>query len=189
MRFLRSFGDVAVGAQTVREQPDLVLTPQEPRDEPVPELYGFRVAHGLPRHPRNIVYSLFGRLPLAHPMFTRPELDAIVVTSEPGAAEIRRRAGGRADVSMIVERLLDADGLRRAHERLFADRGVRYLACEGGETVLRALHGAGLLDEVFLTSTDAVIDESAHEGVLKILDFEAEGATLVAEGKTDPASG
>jgi len=66
---------------------------------------------------------------------------------------------------------------------------VRYLACEGGETVLRALHGAGILDEVFVTVTDAVIDESAHEGVLKIFDFEAERAVLIGEGKTSPESG
>ena len=184
MRWLRSFGDVAVGAQTVREQPALVLTPQEPREEPVPELYRFRTAHGLPEHPRNIVYSLFGHLPLAHPMFTRRELDAIVVTTEPGAAEIHRRAGGRSPLSLVIEHLLDPDGLRRAHERLFADRGVRYLACEGGETVLAALRNASLLDEVFLTVTDVSIDEAGHDGVLRIMDVAADGATLVAEGRT-----
>jgi riboflavin biosynthesis pyrimidine reductase len=55
--------------------------------------------------------------------------------------------------------------------------------------VLKALRGAGLLDEVFLTITPHVVDESAHEGVLKIFDFEAEGARLIAEGRTaaDPA--
>jgi riboflavin biosynthesis pyrimidine reductase len=74
-------------------------------------------------------------------------------------------------------------GLRRAHERLFTERGVRYLACEGGEQILRALHVAGLLDEVFVTLTDQVIDESAHEGVLKIFNFASEGADLIAEGK------
>src|ERR671936_134904 len=45
MRLLRSMGDVGIGAQTVREQPRLVLTPQEPGDEPAPELYEFRTAH------------------------------------------------------------------------------------------------------------------------------------------------
>ena len=48
--------------------------------------------------------------------------------------------------------------------------------------MLRSLHAAHLLDEVFLTVTPHVIDESAHEGVLKIFDFEAEGARLIAEG-------
>src|SRR5262245_45959755 len=36
MRYLRTIGDVGVGAQAVREQPRLVLTPQEPGDEPAP---------------------------------------------------------------------------------------------------------------------------------------------------------
>jgi riboflavin biosynthesis pyrimidine reductase len=79
--------------------------------------------------------------------------------------------------------------LRRAHERLFAERGVRYLACEGGERVLRALRTAGLLDEVFVTTTDQVVDETAHDDVRKVFDFESESAELIGEGKTTPASG
>ena len=207
MRFLRSFGDASVGAQTVRDQPALVLTPQEPRDEPAPALYAFRRTHRLPHHPRNIVYSLFGRLPLEHPMFTTPDLEAIVVTTETGAAEIHRREQSRRDaapsggvdgeggrglfrsVQLVIEPLMAPAGLRRAHERLFADHGVRYLACEGGVTVLAALRKARLLDEVFLTITDVVVDEAAHDGVLRIMDFEAEGATLIAEGRIAPHSG
>jgi hypothetical protein len=49
---------------------------------------------------------------------------------------------------------------------------------------LRALRRAGLLDEVFVTETDVVVDESRHRGVLKIFDFEREGAELIAEGRT-----
>ena len=99
-------------------------------------------------------------------------------------------AHGAADKSMrfVIDRVLDPEGLRAAHERLTAELGVRYLACEGGETILRALHGAGVLDEVFVTTTDAVIDESKHEGVLKIFDFEGDGAALIAEGRTSPDS-
>jgi riboflavin biosynthesis pyrimidine reductase len=186
MRFLRTVGDVAVGAQTVRDQPHLVLTPQEPGDEPAPELYRARAARGLPPHPRNVVYSVFGRLPLAHPVFATPGLQPIVVTTAAGAAALADR-GARA-LALVVEPVLDPAGLRRAHERLRAEHGVRHLACEGGDTVLRALHAAGLLDEVFLTVTDVVVDEAAHEGVLKGLDPAAEGARLVAEGRIAPES-
>ena len=189
MRYLRCFGDVAVGAETVRTQPELVLTPQQPGDEPLPELFAFREHAALPRQPRNIVYSVYGRLPLGHRMFTTPGIHPLVVTTPEGAAEVRRRAGAAPPPPLVVDSLLEPVGLRGAHARLYADFGVRYLDCEGGETILRALRAAGLLDEVFLTTTPHVVDETAHEGVLKIFDFEAEGARLIAEGHAaaDPA--
>jgi riboflavin biosynthesis pyrimidine reductase len=187
MRVLRCYGDVSIGAQTLREQPHLVQTPQEPGEEPAPQLYRFRTDHKLPYHPRTIVYSLFGRLPLGNPVFHTPGLEVIVITGERGADELLRR--GDTGLTKIVEPVPEAAALRRAHERLFAEHAVRYLSCEGGETMLRALHGAGLLDEVFLTTTDAVVDAEAHDGVLRIIDFEREGAALIAEGRTRPDSG
>src|SRR5207237_9366869 len=93
MRYLRCFGDVSVGAETVRTQPELVLTPQQPSDEPLPELFAFRERAALPRQPRNIVYSVYGRLPLEHRIFTTPGIHPIVVTTPLGGPEIRRRAG------------------------------------------------------------------------------------------------
>ena len=187
MRVLRCYGDVSVGAQTLRDQPHLVQTPQEPGEEPVPELYRFRTDHKLPYHPRTVVYSLFGRLPLGNPVFHTPGLEVIVITGERGAAELVRR--GDTGLTKIVEPVPDAAALRRAHQRLFAEHGVRYLACEGGETILRALHAARVLDEVFLTTTDAVVDTTARQGVLTIQDFEREGAELIAEGRIHPDSG
>jgi riboflavin biosynthesis pyrimidine reductase len=182
MRYLRSIGDAAVGAETVRAQPDLVLTPQEPGDEPAEELYALRAARGLPRHPRNVVYSRFGRLPPGHLMFSTPGLGAIAVTTEAGAVELRRRRLEGA-LAVVAELELDAAGLRRAHRRLLAEHGVRHLACEGGQTIIDALHAAGLLDELFLTRTDVVIDEGAHPGVIHALEPEAQGARLLARGR------
>jgi riboflavin biosynthesis pyrimidine reductase len=184
MRYLRCFGDVAVGAETVRTQPELVLSPQQPSDEPFPELFAFRERAGLPRQPRNLVYSLYGRLPLGHRIFTTPAIEPLVVTTVAGLAELERRARPAPPPPTLVEDLLDPDGLRRAHGRLFTEHGVRYLDCEGGQQILEALRRAQLLDEVFLTVTPIVIDESAHDEVVTTFDFEAEGATLVAEGRT-----
>ena len=183
LRFLRCFGDVAVGAETVRTQPELVLSPQQPSDEPSPELFAFRESAGLPRQPRNLVYTLYGRLPLGHRLFTTPGIEPLVVTTKAGADELQRRARPAAPPPMLVDDVRDPGGLRRAHARLFGEYGVRYLNCEGGQTILTALHAAGLLDEVFLTVTPYVIDEAAHEGMLKVFDFDAEGAQLVAEGR------
>ena len=183
MRYLRCFGDVSVGAETVRTQPELILTPQQPGDQPLPELFAFRERAALPRQPRNIVYSVHGRVPPRHRIFTTPGIHPIVVTTPEGAAEVRRRMA--TPPSLLIEDLPDPDGLRRAHQRLFADFGVRYLDCEGGETILTALRGAGLLDEAFVTTTPVMVDEGAHEGVMKIFDFEGAGAMLIAEGRSD----
>lgn len=188
MRHLRCYGDVAIGAQTLREQPRLIQTPQEPGEEAVPALYRFRLAHGLPAQPRHVVYSLRGGLDPALPIFNTPGVEVIVLTSVAGAADLRA-SGLAARVSDLIEEPLeDPEALRRAHARLFAQRGVRYLDCEGGQTMLRALRRAGLLDEVFLTETDVAVDESRHAGVLKIFPFEQEGADLIAEGRSDDGS-
>ena len=188
LRHLRCFGDVGLGAQTIRDQPRFVPTPQEPGDPPMPALYAFREAHGLSHHPRAIVYSVFGRLHADLPVFNTQGLDVLVVGTTIAEATLSARGVRDKGVRFVVEPVLEPAGLRRAHERLFAELGVRYLACEGGERILRALHGAGLLDEVFVTVTDVVIEESQHEGVLKVFDFESEGAALIAEGKTSEAS-
>ena len=182
MRHLRCFGDVAIGAQTVREQPGLLQTPREPGEAPAPALYRFRRAHGLPAEPRHIIYSLRGCLDLTRPIFNTPGVEVILVTTEAGAADLHACGIAAKDADLIVEPLVDPDTLRRAHTRLFEDRGVRYLDCEGGQTVLRALHEAHLLDEVFLTETDVVVDTSKHAGVITIFEFEREAAELVAEG-------
>jgi riboflavin biosynthesis pyrimidine reductase len=184
MRHLRCFGDVAIGAQTVRDQPGLIQTPQEPGEEPMEALYRFRRAHGLPEQPRHVVYSLRGCLDLTRPIFNTPGVGVIVVTTQAGEADLRSCGITTKDADLLVDTLENVDALRRAHTRLFEDRGVRYLDCEGGQTVLRALHAAKLLDEVFLTETDVVVDESRHAGVLRIFDFEQEGAQLIAEGRT-----
>jgi len=184
MRYLRTIGDAGVGAQTMREQPTLVLSPQESGDERMPELYAFRVARGLPQQPRNIIYSLYGRLPPQHPMLTTPELSPIIVTTPAGREELARR--GIREAAIVVERLLEPEGLARAHARLRTEHGVRYIACEGGQTLFAALRSARLLDEMFVTTTDVVVDASAHEGVLTTFDFAAEGAALMAEGRLEP---
>jgi riboflavin biosynthesis pyrimidine reductase len=186
MRHLRCYGDVAIGAQTLRDQPGLVQTPQEPGEPPAPALYAFREAQGLSRHPRVVVYTIHGGLSPDLAVFNTPGMDVIVVTTTIGEATLSVRGVRDKGARFVVEDVREPAGLRRAHERLRAEHGVRYLACEGGETVLHALRAAKLLDEVFVTVTDVDVDESEHEGVLKIFDFE--GATLVAEGATDQQS-
>lgn len=196
MRYLRTFGDMSVGAETNRTQPGLIQTPKESWDtEPeltsvYESLYQSRTYRGLSRHPLNIIYSPSGRLDLGNAVFNAEGVKVVIVTTGKGLAELEERnVYNNKSISLIVEENLEPQGLLHAHQQLLSRFGVKYLNCEGGETILRALHGAGLLDEVFITHTDAVIDEAAHERILHIFDFEKEGAELVAEGKISPESG
>lgn len=186
MRHLRCYGDVAIGAQTLREQPELVQTPQAPGDEPMPALARFRVEHGLPAQPRHVIYSRHCDLDLDLPVFRTPGVEVLVVTTPEGAAALSARGAAARAVTLVAEPVSEAAGLRRAHARLFAEHGVRYLDCEGGQRMLESLHAAGLLDEVFLTETDSLVDETRHAGLIKTFDFAREGATLIAEGRIAP---
>ncbi|KKW30321.1 MAG: hypothetical protein UY75_C0036G0006 [Parcubacteria group bacterium GW2011_GWC2_52_8c] len=113
------------------------------------------------------------------------------MTTAAGATLLKSVGAIERDVKLLAEgeTEIGSEELARVHERLFAKHGVRYLNCEGGETILRALHTAKLLDEVFVTFSDVEIEEGQHEGVLRIFDFEKEGAELVAEGRINPESG
>lgn len=187
MRYLRAYAEaVSVGAQTVRDQPDLVLTLDGGGGELANALYHFRATHGLRRFPIQVVYSVHGRLDLDLAMFNTRTLTVILVTTEQGAELLRSRGSDEKGITLLVVggRSIDSMGLIRAHERLFDEFGVRYVVCEGGATALGALHTAGILDEMFVTVTDVHIEPSEHEEVRRISALEDGTASLVAEGGT-----
>lgn len=195
MRYLRCFGDTSIGAVTNRDQPDLIQTPQEdwekqafPELQPISDaLYKFRELHGLSHHPRQILYSRSGLLHLDNIVFNRHDLKVTVITTKEGEKKLLELGTKEKNVELIVMADSSSQSLIKTHQTLFKE-GVRYLNCEGGETILRELRKAGILDEVFVTYSDVEIDESQHEGILRIFDFEAEGAELITEGKISDES-
>ncbi len=196
MRWLRCFGACSVGAETQRVQRGLIQTPQEawereayPEFQPLYDaLYRLRRAHGFSHHPLNIRYSQSGNLDLTDPLFNTPGVQVVVITTEEGADRLIKAGSDAKDVKLLVEPVLDAKGLRRAHERLLEVYDARRLSCEGGEGILRSLREAEILDEVFVTTTDVEIDTAGLEGVKQLPDYGTEGAALIAEGKISPES-
>ncbi len=180
MRRLRAGADaVSFGAQTLRDQPNLIGAVDDVGGELGEALIRFRAEQGRPRLPLQVVYSESGRLDLGVPLFNTPGLTAIVVTTAAGARLLR-------GVTVLVagEERIDSSGLVQAHERLFADFGVRHLDCEGGAVILEALHRAGILDEIFVTVTDVHIDPAAHAGVKRITPLDGGAARLIHEEGT-----
>ena len=192
MRYLRACADAfSVGAQTLRDQPDLIGRPDDIGGGLGEALSQFRSRQGLSRFPVQIVYSESGRVDLDVPMFNTPSLTVIIATTEAGARLLHAQGSDRKGIKTLRagEKRIDAIGLVRLHERLFEEFGVRYLACEGGAMMLTSLHQAGILDEIFVTSTDVDVDPSQHEGIKRIFAFEAGAAGLIAEGQAISDSG
>lgn len=185
MRYLRACADaVSVGAQTLRDQPGLVGTLGHAGSDLGEVLERFRMSHGRRRLPLQVIYTQSGDVDLNARLFNTPGVEALVVTTEHGARRLRSQNAERTGVTLLVagEENLGPAELVRAHGRLFAEFGVRYLDCEGGATVLDALHRAGIVDEIFVTVTEVRIDPSEHDGVKRL--FSLSGARLIAEGHT-----
>jgi len=186
MRYLRACADaVSFGAQTLRDQPDLLGTP-DIEGGLGDALYELRVRHGLGRFPLQVIYSESGRLNLDVPMFNTSHLRVVIITTGAGARLLRSRGSDEKGLTIFVagEEGIASAGLSSSHERLFDELGVRYLDCEGGAVVLRSLHQAHLLDEVFVTVTDIDVEATEHTDIQRVFDFEAEGARLISEGRT-----
>jgi riboflavin biosynthesis pyrimidine reductase len=192
LQYLRACADaVSVGAQTLRDQPELMDTSGDLGGEFGEALYHFRKSHGLRGFPLLVVYSGSGQLNLDTPIFNSSQLTVIIVTTDPGARLLRARGSQEKGVTIFVagEERIESIGLIRSHERLAREFGVRYLDCEGGMRVLESLLQAGILDEIFVTVTDVHIEPSEHEGVKRIFAFEAGAARLIAEGRTAADAG
>jgi len=192
MRYLRACADaVSVGAQTLRDHPAFIGTHEDIGDGLGEALHRFRVRQGRRRAPLQVVYSESGRLDLDAAIFNTPDLTVIIVTTDPGACLLRSRGSEGKGITVLVagEERVGPIGLIRSHERLADEFGVQYLDCEGGAVMLESFHGAGILDEIFVTVTDVHIEPSEHTAVKRVASFGAEGGRLIAEGRTASDAG
>lgn len=192
MGYLRACADaVGVGAQTLRDEPSLRLTPDALPGPGRTVVADWRQAQGRRPCPLQVLYSASGHVDLAAPMFNTEELTAIVVTSAAGARRLREQGSEKRRVTLLVvgDDISPAEGLVRAHQQLARDHGVRYLECEGGERILQSLHAANILDEVFVTVTDVDLDPEDRTGVRHIFAFEKESAMLVEEHRARDDAG
>ena len=139
MRRLRAAADaVSFGAQTLRDQPDLIGGVEDAGGDLGAELARRRAAQGRPRVPLQVVYSESGRLDLSVPLFTTPGLTPIVVTTAAGARRlggatvlIARRGAGRAQRARACPRA-PVRRLRRAPSGLRGRGGDPRGAAPGG---------------------------------------------------------
>jgi riboflavin biosynthesis pyrimidine reductase len=147
MGMLRACADaVLVGAGTIRSSPRSRWTAEEAYP-PAAQLFA-ELRHARRRPPPTLaVLSGSGSVDPRHPALMA---GALVLTSERGAARLRGRIPRATTILEVsaeapVDPAVAIEALRR--------RGHELILSEGGPTVLGGLIAAGLVDELFLTTS------------------------------------
>lgn len=115
-----------------------------------PELVRLRESLGLPRHPAQMVATLRGLDMDRILLFNVPELRAILVTVPDTVARLRDALRSRPWVTPVI--IGGRSDLPRAFEQL-AELGVRRISCIGGRRLATRLVDAGLVDDLYLTTS------------------------------------
>lgn len=166
---------VLAGAETIRGG-DMVLSVWHP------ELVRLRASIGKPRHPIQIVATLQG-MDLEHGLlFNLPDVRVILITVGACAHLMRDRVAERPWITPVV---MDTPGrLPYAFEQLRA-LGIGHVSAIGGRKIAAQLIDAGLVQDVYLTTSPRAggePDTRMYPGPLK-------GAVVVRKRGTDGESG
>jgi riboflavin biosynthesis pyrimidine reductase len=117
-----------------------------------PELVRLREGLGLPRYPAQVVATRSGRLGIESDlMFNVPEVPVFILTTPAAAATLAPRIEERPWITLIAAP--QDPHLVGGLERLRADHGIRRLSCIGGRTLATALIDAGVVQDIYLTTS------------------------------------
>jgi len=114
------------------------------------ELVALRTDLGLPRHPVQIVATLGGLDLTRGLLFNSPALTVVILTVPYGADAMSRDLAARPWISLVT--MARAGDLAAAFHELRA-RGVNRLSCIGGRTLAEELIDAGLVQDLYLTTS------------------------------------
>jgi riboflavin biosynthesis pyrimidine reductase len=115
-----------------------------------PELVSLREAMGLPRHPVQIVATLQGLDVTDMLIFNVPEVPVVLVTVGACTSLMRREIAARPWISVVE--MPKPDALPHAFDQLRA-RGIRSISAVGGRKLATQLIDAGLVQDVYLTTS------------------------------------
>jgi len=117
-----------------------------------PELVRLREGFALPRYPAQIVATRTGDLGIASELlFNVPEAPVFILASPAAAGALRRHVQSRPWITLLVS-APDAH-LADALRALRTDHGIRRISCIGGRTLATELIDAGLVQDLYLTTS------------------------------------
>ena len=115
-----------------------------------PELVRLRAALDLPRHPVQIVATLRGVAIDDGLMFNVPDVRVILLTVPKAADQMSDALAARPWITPLV--MNDPHDLPQAFRQL-REQGIRRVSCIGGRAVAGQLIDAGLIQDLFLTTS------------------------------------
>jgi riboflavin biosynthesis pyrimidine reductase len=114
-----------------------------------PELVALRLELGLPRHPTQMVISNAGHIDLSSRLFSMPEVPVIVLAG----AECERKIGPQVRDRSWITLVPIGDSLAAALETIRRDHRINRISCVGGRVTATALVDAGLVQDLYLTTS------------------------------------
>ena len=147
-----------------------------------PELVALRAAMGLPRHPIQIVATL-GALKFDDTLlFNVPELPVIVISTAVWVERMKEELARRPWIRTIT--MPQPDDLPGAFRRL-RSMGVARISAIGGRTIARAMIDAGLIQDLYLTTSP----RPGGEPNTPLYPTPLDGRLVVRKRGTGPESG
>lgn len=134
---------VLAGAETIRGGTVIFSTWH-------PELVKLRESLGLPRHPFQIVATRRGIAFDDALIFNVPDVRVVLLTVTQWTDAVQHALSQRPWITPVV---MDNPNDLRGALRRFRELGVQRISCIGGRTLARQLIDAGLVDDLYLTTS------------------------------------
>ena len=172
MGLLRAAADaVVVGAGTLRATPGHRWTPEQVFGGAAAEFAALRTSMHRSTAPRLVVVTARGDVDAGHPAFAD---DALVITTDAGAARLRGRLPGTVEVQSLGD---SAHVPGAAIVAAVRAHGCNAILTEGGPLLMGHLLRAGVVDELFLTLSPILAGrapQSVRPGLVDGVEFAAQ---------------
>jgi riboflavin biosynthesis pyrimidine reductase len=114
-----------------------------------PELVALRRELGFPRHPTQIVMSKTGHVDLSARLFSTPDVPVYLLAGRECVRTVGPQLADRSWITMVPI----GDSLPAAFATLRREHGIGRISAIGGRVTATALVDAGLVQDIYLTTT------------------------------------
>ncbi len=165
MGLLRAVADVGVvGSGTLAADPRHVWTAAAICPELASDYDRLRKIMRLLKTPLNVVVSGSGKLDLRLPVFASGDVRALILTTDVGAARLRRQRVPAGLEIRAVHRGTGAISAGAVYREARRENGAKRILLEGGPTLLADFLEARLLSEQFLTLAPQIAGREPGDG-------------------------